>query len=146
MISGRLARRMAARMSLEKAAKAATSGGVGGGATADGGGEVLVAEVKDGVTDLFGLLGDAGADVGAAEGDFAAAGVKRFVRVAVQIEAEELAVLGVAAEDGADGVVGADLLQTDADAADVVAVELGAVADLGEIGFGVREDFEEFLF
>jgi hypothetical protein len=33
------------------------------------GGEVLVAEVEDGEADLFGLLGDAGADAGAAEGD-----------------------------------------------------------------------------
>jgi hypothetical protein len=35
------------------------------------------------------------------------------VRVAVDVEAEELAVLGVAAEDGADGVVGADLFEAD---------------------------------
>jgi hypothetical protein len=61
----------------------------------------------------------------------------------VQVEAEELAVLGVAAEDGADGVVGADLFEADADAGDVAAVDLGAGADLGEVGFGAGEDFEE---
>jgi hypothetical protein len=48
-------------------------GGVVGAVAADGGGEVLVAEVEDGEADLLGLLGDAGADVGAAEGDLAVA-------------------------------------------------------------------------
>ncbi len=54
--------------------------GRGGGEAADGGGEVLVAEVEDGEADLFGLLGDAGADVGAAEGELAAAGGEDLVR------------------------------------------------------------------
>ena len=47
-------------------------------------------------------------------GDAAAAGGEDLVAVAVDVEAEELAVLGVAAEDGADGVVGADLFEADA--------------------------------
>ena len=114
--------------------------GIVGGVAADGGGEVLVAEVEDGEADVFGLLGDAGADAGAAEGDLAAAGGEGLVGVAVDVEAEELAVLGVAAEDGADGVVGADLFEADADAGDVAAVDLGAVADLGDVGFGAGED------
>ena len=44
-------------------------GGVFGVVALDGGGEVLVAEMEDGEADVFGLLGDAGADEGAAEGD-----------------------------------------------------------------------------
>ena len=63
----------------------------------------------------------------------------------MQVEAEELAVLGVAAEDGADGVVGADLLEADAHAGDVAAIDLGAVAELGHVAFGVGEDVEEVL-
>jgi hypothetical protein len=114
--------------------------GVVGAVAADGGGEVLVAEVEDGEADLFGLLGDAGADVGAAEGDFAAAGGEDSWESRWRVEAEELAVLGVVAEDGADGVVGADLFEADADAGDVAAVDLGAVADLGDVGFGAGED------
>ena len=70
--------------------------------------------MEHGEADLFGLLGDAGAEAGAAEGDLAAAGGEDLVDVAVEVEAEELAVLGVAAEDGADGVVGADLFEADA--------------------------------
>ena len=65
---------MAAPTSAEKAVKAAPFVGAGGVVAADGGGEVLVAEVEDGEADLLGLLGDAGADVGAAERDLAAAG------------------------------------------------------------------------
>ena len=69
--------------------------------------------MKDGEADLFGLLGDAGADAGAAKSDAAAAGGEDLVAVAVDVEAEEFAVLGVGAEDGADGVVGADLFEAD---------------------------------
>ena len=54
--------------------------------------------------------------------------------VAVDVEAEELAVFGVGAEDGADGVVGADLFEADAHAGDVAAVDFGSVADLGDVG------------
>ena len=61
--------------------------------------------------------------MGAAERDFAAAGGEGLVGVAVEGEAEELAVLGVVAEDGADGVVGADLFEADADAGNVAAVD-----------------------
>ncbi len=111
--------------------------GVGGVVALDGGGEVLVAEMEDGEADVFGLLGDAGVDEGAAEGDAAAAGGEDFVAVAVDVEAEELAVLGVGAEDGADGVVGADLFEADLHAGDVAAVDLGAVADLGDVAFGL---------
>ena len=88
--------------------------GVGGVVALDGGGEVLVAEVEDGEADGLGLFGDAGADEGAAEGDASAAGGEDLVGVAVEVEAEELAVLGVGAEDGADGVVGADGFEADA--------------------------------
>ena len=67
MTSGRLARRMAVPISVEKAGKAATSAGSVGVVALDGGGEVLVAEMEDGEADVLGLLGDAGADEGAAE-------------------------------------------------------------------------------
>ena len=107
--------------------------GVGGVVALDGGGEVLVAEVEDGEADVLGLFGDAGADEGAAEGDAAAAGGEDLVGVAVEVEAEELAVLGVGAEDGADGVVGADGFEADAHAGDVAAIDFGAVADLGDV-------------
>ena len=110
--------------------------GVGGVVAADGGGEVLVAEMEDGVADLFGFLGDAGADAGAAERDFAAAGGEDLVRVAMEREAEEFAVFGVGAEDGGDGVVGADLFEADLHAGDVAGVDLGAVLELGHVGFG----------
>ena len=69
--------------------------------------------MEDGEADVLGLFGDAGADAGAAEGDAAAAGGEDSVAVAVDVEAEELAVFGVVAEDGADGVVGADLFEAD---------------------------------
>ena len=92
--------------------------------------------MEDGEADVLGLFGDAGADAGAAEGDAAAAGGEDLVAVAVDVEAEELAVFGVGAEDGADGVVGADLLEADAHAGDVAAVDLGAVAHLGDVAFG----------
>jgi hypothetical protein len=42
----------------------------------DGGGEVLIAEVKDGEADVFALLGDAGAEGGATDGEATAAGGK----------------------------------------------------------------------
>ena len=63
----------------------------------------------------------------------------------MDVEAEEFAVLGVAAEDGADGVVGADLFEVDAACGDEAAVEFGAVADFGHVGFGAAEDGEELL-
>ncbi len=143
MTSGRLALRMAARTS---AVKAVEGDLVGGGVAADGGGEVLVAEVEDGVADFLGLLGDAGADAGAAERDLAAAGGEDLVGVAVDVEAEELAVLRVVAEDGGDGVVGADLLEADLHAGDVAGVDLGAVFEVGDVGFGLGEDAEELGF
>ena len=118
-------------------------GGVLGVVALDGGGEVLVAEVEDGEADVFGLFGDAGADEGAADGDAAAAGGEDLLGFAVDVEAEELAVFGVGAEDGADGVVGADLFEADLHAGDVAAVDFGAVADLGDVAFGFGEDVEE---
>ena len=102
--------------------------------------------MEDGEADGLGLLGDAGADEGAAECDASAAGGEDFVGVAVEVEAEELAVLGVGAEDGADGVVGADGFEADLHAGDVAAVDFGAGADLGDVGFGGVEDVEELLF
>ena len=60
-----------------------------GGVAAHGGGEVLVAQVQHGEADLLVLLGDAGAQMGAADGDLAAAGGEALVGVAVQVEAEE---------------------------------------------------------
>ena len=64
----------------------------------------------------------------------------------MDVETEELAVFGVAAEDGADGVVGADLLEADLHAVDVTAIDLGAVADLGDVAFAFGEDVEEVFF
>ena len=61
---------MALRLSVENVFPGC---GVGGGVAADGGGEVLVAEVEDGEADFLALFGDAGADVGAAERDSPAA-------------------------------------------------------------------------
>ena len=127
-------------------AKASTSAGSAGVVGFDGGGEVLVAEVEDGEADVLALFGDAGADAGAAEGDAAAAGGEDLVRFAVDVEAEELAVLGVGAEDGADGVVGADLFEADAHVGDVAAIDFGAVADFGDVAFGAGEDVEELGF
>ena len=122
--SGRLAR-------LDGGADLVGEGGEGravlravGGVAAHGGGEVLVAEVEDGEADLLVLLGDAGAQMGAADGDLAAAGGEALVRVAVQVEAEELAVLRVAAEDGADGIVRAHLVEADAQSGDEAAVDV----------------------
>ena len=99
----------------------------------DGGGEVLVAEMEDGEADVFGLFGDAGVDEGAADGDAASAGTEGLLGLAMDVEAEELALLGVGAEDGADGVVGSDLFEADLHAVDVAAIDLGAVAHLGEL-------------
>ncbi len=109
----------------------------------DGGGEVLVAEMKDGEADVLGLFGDAGVDESASDGDAAAAGVEGLLALAVDVEAEELAVFGVGAEDGADGVVGADLFEADLHAVDVAAVDFGAVADLGDVALAFGEDVEE---
>ncbi len=68
------------------------------------------------------------------------------MRVAVDVEAEELAVLRVAAEDGGDGVVRADLLEADAHAGDVTGVDVGAVVEVGDVGLGFGEDAEELRF
>ncbi len=102
--------------------------------------------MEDGEADVLGLFGDAGVDESATDGDAAAAGGEDLLAFAVDVEAEELAVLGVGAEDGADGVVGADLLEADLHAVDVAAVDLGSVADLGDIAFGFGEDVEEVFF
>ena len=99
--------------------------------------------MEDGEADVLGLLGDAGVDERAADGDAAAAGGEDLVALAVDVEAEELALLGVGAEDGADGVVGADLFEADLHAGDVAAVDLGAVADLGDVALAFGEDVEE---
>ena len=55
-------------------------GGVGGGEATHCGGEVLVAEMEHGEADLFRLLGDARADVGAAERDLACGRRRRTPR------------------------------------------------------------------
>ena len=68
------------------------------GVTLDGGGEVLVAEMQHGEADVLALLGDAGAQLGAAEGDLAAARGEDLMRVAVDVEAEELAIFGGSCE------------------------------------------------
>ena len=121
-------------------------GGVLGVVALDGGGEILVAEMEDGEADVFVLFGDAGVDEGASDGDAAAAGVEDLLAFAVDVEAEELAVFGVGAEDGADGVVGADLFEADLHAVDVAAIDFGSVADLGDIAFAFGEDVEEVVF
>ncbi len=119
---------------------------VGGIVAPDGGGEVLVAKMEHGEADLLDLLGDMGADLRAAEGDASAAGAEDLVRVAVQVEAEELAVLRVVAEDGADGVMGADGFEIEPHAGDEAPVDLGSVAKLGDVTFSLGEDVEELLF
>ena len=115
-------------------------GGVFGGVALDGGGEVLVAEVEDGEADVFALFGDAGAEGGAAEGEAAAAGGHDVVGVAVDVEAEDVAGVGIAAEHGADGVVGADAFEIETAGVDEAAVDFGAVADFGDVAFGAGED------
>src|SRR5258707_12237567 len=64
----------------------------------------------------------------------------------MDIEAKDLAVFGIGPEDGADGVVRADLLQADLHARDVVTVDLGSIARLGNIAFCPGENAEELLF
>src|SRR6185312_4603372 len=113
---------------------------------ADRGRKVLVAEVEHGEANLFGLLGNAGADARAAKRDPAAAGGEGVPCIAIDGVAEEVAVFGIGAEDGADGVVGAHLFEPDAKAEDVAAVKLGGIAELRDIGFGAGEDFEELVF
>ena len=66
--------------------------------------------------------------------------------MAVDVEAEDVAGVGIAAEHGADGVVRADVFEVEAAGGDVAAVDVGAVADLGDVGLGVGEDFEELGF
>ena len=100
-------------------------GGVLGVVALDGGGEVLVAEMEDGEADVFRFFGDAGVDEGSTDGYAATAGAEGLLAFAVDIEAEELAVFGVVAEDGADGVVGADLFEADLHAVDVAAIDFG---------------------
>ena len=121
-------------------------GGVLRGVAFDGGGEVLVAEVEDGEADVFALLGDAGAEGGAADGEAAAAGGDDVVGVAVDVEAEDVAGVGIAAEDGADGVVGANAFEVEAAGVDEAAIDFGAVAEVGVVAFGGGEDAEEVGF
>jgi hypothetical protein len=109
----------------------------------DGGGEVLVAEVEDGEADVFALLGDVGAEGGAAEGEAAAAGAHDVVGVAVDVEAEDIANVGIAAEHGADGVVGADAIEVEAAGVDEAAVDVGAGAGIVIVALGAGEDREE---
>ena len=102
--------------------------------------------MEDGEADLFGFFGDAGAEGGAAESYAAAAGGEKVVGVAGDVEAEEIAGLGGAAEHGADGVVGADVLEIEAGAGDETAVDFGSGADLWDVGFGFFEEGEEVGF
>ncbi len=102
--------------------------------------------MQHGEADLFGFFGDPRADAGAAQRHLAAARGEDLVGVAMEIEAEEFAVFRVIAEDGADGIVGADLFQADLHAGDVVLIDLGSGADLGQIALGGGEDFEEPWF
>ena len=102
--------------------------------------------MEDGEADVLGFFGDAGVDERAADSDAAAAGVEDLLAFAMDVEAEEFAVLGVGAEDGADGVVGADLFEADLHAVDVSAVDFGAVAHLGDVAFCLGEDVEEAGF
>ena len=120
--------------------------GVGGVEALDGGGEVLVAQVENGEADVLGLFGDAGADESAADGYATASGAEDLVAFAVDVEAEDLALLGVGAEDGADGVVGADLFEADLHVGDEAAVDLGSVDELRDIADGFLEDLEEAGF
>ena len=117
--------------------------GIGGVKLADGGGEVLVAEVEDGIDDLLLFLGDSGAELGAADGEAAAAGGEELMIFAADVEAEDFAELGVLPEDGADGVVRTNLFKADAKAEDAAAVDLSSVAKLGDVAFGAGEDVEE---
>src|ERR1700733_7105266 len=102
--------------------------------------------MEDGEAELLALLGDAGVEEGAAQGDASASGVEDLLALAVDVEAEELAVFGIGAEDGADGVMGADLLEADLHVGDVAAIDFGAVAHLGDVAFGSREAGEELSF
>src|SRR5271154_4908164 len=99
--------------------------------------------MKDGEADILGLLRDARVDEGASDGDATATGVEDVVTFSVHIEAEELAVFRVRAEDGADGVVGADLLEADAHRGDGATIDLSAVADFGDVALRFREDGKE---
>jgi len=114
--------------------------------TLDGGKEILVAEVQDGEADVFGLLGDAGTQGGAADGEAAAAGGHDVVAAAVDFEAEDLPGVGIAAEHGADGVVRADAFEIETPGVDEAAVDLGAVGDVGVAALGAGEDLEEVGF
>src|SRR5216684_4182987 len=102
--------------------------------------------MEDGEADVFVFFGDAGVDERASDGYAAAAGAEGLLAFAMDVEAEELAVFGVGAEDGADGVVGADLFETDLHAVDVAVINLGAVDHLGDVAFGFGEDVEESGF
>ena len=143
MSSGRLAWRMELRALVMKVSQAAV---VLWGVAFDGGGEVLVAEVEDGEADVFALLGDAGAEGGAADGEAAAAGGHDVVGVAMDVEAEDIAGVGIAAEHGADGVVGADAFEVEAAGVDEAAVDIGTGAGVGVVAFGAGEDGEEVGF
>jgi len=64
----------------------------------------------------------------------------------LDVEAEELVGLVVAAEHGADGVVGADVFEVEASAGDEAAIDFGSVADFWHVGFGLLKEFEELGF
>src|SRR6185312_3529411 len=102
--------------------------------------------MEDDEADVLALFGDAGADAGAAQGDAAAAGVEYLVAVAVDIEAEDLALLRIGAEDGADSVVRSHLFESDAHVGDIAAVDFGAVLHLGDVALGLFEDGKKVGF
>jgi hypothetical protein len=66
--------------------------------------------------------------------------------VAVDVEAEDVAGVGIAAEHGADGVVGANAFEVEAAGVDEAAVDVGAGARVGIVAFCAGEDVEEVGF
>jgi len=116
------------------------------GVTLDGCGEVLVSEVEDGEADVFALLGDARAERGSTDGEAATAGGHDVVGVTVDIEAEDVAGVGITPEDRADGVMGADAFEVEAAGVDEAAIDIGAGAKVGIVAPGAGEDLKEIGF
>ena len=79
----------------------------------------------------------------AADGEPAAAGGEDLVGDAADVVAEQLGLFAEGREDGADGVVGDHLLESQLELADLVAVDAGAVAGWGHVGAGLSEAVEE---
>ena len=121
-------------------------GGLRGIEALDHGGDVLVAEVENAEGHGFGGFGDLAADERLADDEAHAAGHDRIPGEAAHGVAEEVGLVGIAGEDGTDGVMGGDLLEADLHAADVAVVDGGAVLLFGDVTFCCGELVDEFLF